>query len=88
MQVTPIAQSAGGVEHSNSFSAEGKDPLRNEYPGYETKQSDGEVPVMVELWGVHSTSSIPSLPGPLDSGPVYGSNKTKLRTYAKLNCLK
>ena len=32
--------------------------------GYEAKQSDGEVPVMLELWGMRSTHSFPSLPGP------------------------
>ena len=32
---------------------------------YDTKQSDGEVPVMVELWGMQSGPSLPSLPGPL-----------------------
>ena len=39
-------------------------------PGYDTKQSDGEVPVMLELWRLQSTSSLPSLPGPLWSGIV------------------
>ena len=36
-------------------------------------------------WGMQSTSSLPSLPGPLgpgmvatDKGPIYGLNKTKL----------
>ena len=33
--------------------------------GYDTKQSDGEAPVMLELWGIWSTPSFPSLPGPL-----------------------
>ena len=37
----------------------------NECPGYGTKQSDGEVPVMLELWGMQSTPSLPLLPGPL-----------------------
>ena len=32
---------------------------------YDTKQSDGEVPVMLELWGMQSTPSLPSLPDPL-----------------------
>ena len=36
------------VEHTNCISAEGKDPL-NKCPGYDTKQSDSEVPVMLEL---------------------------------------
>ena len=34
-------------------------------PGYDIKQSDGEVPVMLELWGMQSILSLPSLPGPL-----------------------
>ena len=37
----------------------------NECPGFDTKQSDGEVPVMLELWGMRSTPSLPLLPGPL-----------------------
>ena len=37
---------------------------------YDTKQSDGEVPVMLGLWRIWSTPSLPSLPGPLLSGMV------------------
>ena len=36
-----------------------------ECPGYDTKQSDVLVPVMLELWGMRGTLSFPSLPGPL-----------------------
>ena len=50
---------------------------------------------MMELWGMPSTPSLPSLPGPLwpgvvvpDKCPIYGTNRIKLRTYAKLNYLK
>ena len=64
-----VAHSLGGVEHTDCFSAEGKTP-HNDYPGYDTKQSDGEVPVMLELWGMKSTSSLLSLPGPLWPGVV------------------
>ena len=39
-------------------------------PGYDTKQSDGEVQVMLELWEMLSTLSLPSLPGPLWLGAV------------------
>ena len=41
----------------------GKTPPPNECPVYDTKQSDGDVPVMLELWGIRSTSSLPLLPG-------------------------
>ena len=60
-------------------------PPPNVHPGYDTKQSDTEVPVMLELWGMQSTPLLPSLPGPLwpgvvapDKGPIYGLNRTKL----------
>ena len=43
---------------------------RNECPGYDTKLSDGEVPVMLEFWGMWSKPSLPSLPGPLWPGVV------------------
>ena len=59
-------------------------PPTNKCPGYDTKQSDGEVPVMLEFWGMRSTLSLPSLPGLLwpgvvapNKGPIYGLNRTK-----------
>ena len=51
--------------------------------GYDTKQSDGKVLAMLELWGMRSTPSFTSLPGPLwagvvapNKGPIYGLNRT------------
>ena len=61
-----IAQLTGAVKYTDCFSAEGYDPPPNECFGYDTKQSDGVVPVMQKLWGMWSTSSLLSLPGPLD----------------------
>ena len=59
-------------------------PPSNECPGYDTNQSDGEVPVILEFWGIRSTLSLQSLPGPLwpevvvpDKGPIYELNRTK-----------
>ena len=46
----------------------GKTPPRNECPGYDSKQSDDEATVMQELWGMQSTLSLPSLPGPSRPG--------------------
>ena len=40
-------------------------PPPNECPGYDTKQSDSEVPVMLGSWGIQSTPSLPLLLGPL-----------------------
>ena len=66
-----LAQSAGAVEYTDCFSAEGEDlPPPNECPGYDTKQSDGEVPAVLELRGMRSTHSWPSLPGSLWPGVV------------------
>ena len=42
----------------------------NEGPRYDTKQSDGEVPAMLKLWGMPSIPSLPSFPGPLWPGVV------------------
>ena len=47
----------------------GKTPP-NECPGYDTKQSDGEIPAVLELWGMRSTPSLSLLPGPLRTGVV------------------
>ena len=37
----------------------------DECPEYDTKQSDGEFPIMLKLWGIRSTSLLLSLPSPL-----------------------
>ena len=62
-----VAQSAGAVEYTDCTSAKGQDPT-NQCPWYPTKQSDGEVPVMLEVWGMWSTHSLQLLPGPLWPG--------------------
>ena len=38
--------------------------------GYDTKQSDSEASVMLELWGMQSTYSLPLLSSPLWTGVV------------------
>ena len=40
-------------------------PPSNECNRYNTKQSVDEVPIMLELWGMWTTPSLPSLSGPL-----------------------
>ena len=61
----------------------GKNPP-NDCSEYDTKQSDGEVPVMLELWGMQSTPTLPLLPGlpwtgvvAPDKGPIYWLIRTK-----------
>ena len=59
-------------------------PSPNKSLGYDTKQSNGEVPVMLGLWGMWSTRLLPSLPGHLwpgvvapDKGSIYGLYRIK-----------
>ena len=51
----------GAVEYTKCFSAAGL-RLLYECPGCDTKQSDDEVLVTLELWGMRSTPSLLSLP--------------------------
>ena len=43
----------------------GPPPPTNECPDIDTKRSNAEFPVMLELWGMWSTPSLSLLPGPL-----------------------
>ena len=42
----------------------------NESPGNDTKPSDGEAQVMLQLWGMQSAPSMPLLPVPLWHGVI------------------
>ena len=72
-----FAQSAGAVEYTDCFSAEGYDPL-NKCPGYDTKQCDSKVPIMLKLWGMQSTSSLLLIKGPLWLGVGAPMGQTEL----------
>ena len=61
---TRLAKSVGSVEYTDCTSEGAEDP-HNECPGCVTKQSDGEVPVMLEIWRMQIIPLLPSLPGPL-----------------------
>ena len=65
-----IAQSARAVDNVDCFFAEGWDPNKRVSWIYDNKQSDGEVPVMLRLWGMRSIPSLQLLPGPLESEVV------------------
>ena len=60
--------------------------LPHKCPGYDTKQSDGEASVMLELWGMWNTPSLPSLPGPLWPG-VIAPDKVPSMGQIELNCV-
>ena len=75
-----------GLENTQNASLQRrKIPRPNECPGYDIKQSDGEFPVMLELWGVQSTPSLPSLPGSLWPGVVAPDSVLSNR-HIELNC--
>ena len=68
------AQLAGAVECTKCISAE---EWPHPHPWYDTKQSNGAAPVMLELWKTWNASSLLSLPSPLWLGVVApGSNRT------------
>ena len=77
-----MSESAEAVEYTDYFSAKGQ----NQCPGYDTKQSDGEVPVILELREMLSTSSLPSLPGSLRPGMVTPDGVLSMGLI-KLNCV-
>ena len=54
-QFLSLTQSAEAVEYTDCIS---------KCPGYDTKQSDGEAPIL-ELWGMWSTPSLSLFPSPL-----------------------
>ena len=61
-----FAQLGGAVEIHQLHLCRKVSPLltNNEYPRYDTKQSDGEAPVILELLGIQNIPSLPLLPGP------------------------
>ena len=52
------------VEYTDWISAEEWDSIAKEYPGYDTKLSDGEA-LVLDLRGKWNNHSLPLLPGPL-----------------------
>ena len=48
-----LTQSTGAIEYTVCISAEEYDSS-NECPEYDSKQSDDEAPIMLELWGMQS----------------------------------
>ena len=58
----------------------------NECLVYDTNQSDGEVPVMLELLRMRSTPSLPSLPGPHLPG-VVAPDRALSMGEIELNCV-
>ena len=74
-----MAQLAWAVEYIDCISF-------NAWPGYDTKQSDGEAPVMLELWGIRSTPLLPLFPGSLRPR-VVAPDKVLSMGQIGLNCV-
>ena len=58
----------------------------DECPWYDTKQSDDEVSVMEELWGMQSAPLLPSLPSPLWPGVIAPARALSMG-QTELNCI-
>ena len=61
-------------------------PPANECLEYHTKQTDGEIPVMLELWGMWNTSLLPLLSGPFCPG-VFAPDRVLSIGQIELNCV-
>ena len=71
LEQIPETLSAVAVKYTNCTSADGwPPPPAHKCPRYDTKQTDGEDSVMLELWGMRSTPLLLLLPGPLWPGVV------------------
>ena len=65
-----LAQSAGAVKYTDCTSGKGVRLPHHKCLEYDTKKSNGEVPVMLELWWMLSTPSLALLPSSLWPGVV------------------
>ena len=82
-----FAKSASTVVYTECTSSEGLDsPPHNKCLGYDTKQSVGGASVILELWEMHSTPSLPSLLGPFCPG-VVPSDRILFFGQIELNCV-
>ena len=63
-----------------------KIPPSNKCHRYDAKQSDGEVLIMLELWGMWNTPSLSSLSGPLWPG-VVAPDRVLSMSQIELNCV-
>ena len=64
-----LIQFTVAAEYTNCFFCRGV-TFAQRVSCYDSKQSDGKAPVMLELWGMQSTPSLPSVPGPLGPGLI------------------
>ena len=83
--IVGMALSAGAAGYSDRISAEGED-IPNECSGYDTKQSNGKVLVMLKLWGMWSIPLLSLFPVPLLSGGV-APDRVLSMSQIDVNCV-
>ena len=87
--LTTLSQWPSQLELLNTLTASlqrGKSLPCNDCPGYDSKQSDGEVPVMLEFWVMQSTPLLPSHLGLLRPG-VVAPDRVLSVGQIELNCM-
>ena len=70
LSLSVVLPSRVGLSNTPTASVQKGKISLNVCTGYDSKQSDGEVPVMLELWRMRSTPSLPFLPCPFWPGMV------------------
>ena len=82
----PSFPSQLGMENNETVSLQRGKKSLNECPGYDTKQCDGEVPVMLGYGGMWSTPSLPSLSDSLKPR-VVAPDRALSMGQIELNCI-
>ena len=75
-----------GLQNTLTASLQRVKTLQMSVYGYGTKQSDGEAPIMLELWGMWCIPLLPSLPGLLLPG-VIATDRGPSMGQVELNCV-
>ena len=75
-----------GLQNTSTASLLMNKPTPDECRRYDTKRSDDEIPVILELCGMQGTTSLPSLPGHLCLG-VLTPDKVLSMGQIEVNCV-
>ena len=74
-----------GLQNTTIAYLRRRKPPPNECPSYDSKQSDSEVPTMLQLWRMYNAPSLSSLPGQLLLG-VVAPDRIQSMGEIELNC--
>ena len=87
LMLNSVAQLAEAVKYALGI-CRGVRPHSYECPGLDTKQPDGEAPVMLEFWGMRNIPLLPPLPGPLWPGVLVLDRVLSMRQIELFNHLR